>query len=50
MAAFVLAVWVVGERQPLQSWLGCWPCWRGLMLVIGAEMRSQRAVMAAQMA
>ncbi|WP_240479383.1 DMT family transporter, partial [Delftia tsuruhatensis] len=22
VAAFVLAVWVVGERQPLQSWLG----------------------------
>lgn len=50
VAAFVLAVWVVGERQPLQSWLGLLAVLAGLMLVIGAEMRSQRAVMAAQMA
>ncbi len=50
VAAFVLAVWVVGERQPLQSWLGLRAVLAGLMLVIGAEMRSQRAVMAAQMA
>lgn len=44
VAAFVLAVWVVGERQPLQSWLGLLAVLAGLMLVIGAEMRSQRAV------
>lgn len=50
VAAFVLAVWVVGERQPLQSWLGLLAVLAGLMLVIGAEMRSQRAVLAAQMA
>ncbi|EPD38648.1 MULTISPECIES: DMT family transporter [Delftia] len=50
VAAFVLAVWVVGERQPLQSWLGLLAVLAGLMLVIGAEIRSQRAVMAAQMA
>lgn len=50
VAAFVLAVWVVGERQPLQSWLGLLAVLAGLMLVIGAEMRAQRAVMAAQMA
>lgn len=50
VGAFVLAVWVVGERQPLQSWLGLLAVLAGLMLVIGAEMRSQRAVMAAQMA
>lgn len=50
VAAFVLAVWLVGERQPLQSWLGLLAVLAGLMLVIGAEMRSQRAVMAAQMA
>ncbi|PIF35117.1 DME family drug/metabolite transporter [Delftia sp. 60] len=49
VAAFVLAVWVVGERQPLQSWLGLLAVLAGLMLVIGAEMRAQRAVMAAQM-
>ena len=50
VAAFVLAVGVVGERQPLQSWLGLLAVLAGLMLVIGAEMRAQRAVMAAQMA
>lgn len=50
VAAFVLAVWVVGERQPLQSWLGLLAVLAGLMLVIGAEMRAQRAVLAAQMA
>ena len=50
VAAFVLAVWVVGERQPLQSWLGLLAVLAGLMLVIGAEMRAQRAVIAAQMA
>lgn len=50
VAAFVLAVWVVGERQPLQSWLGLLAVLAGLMLVIGAEMRAQRAVVAAQMA
>lgn len=53
VAAFVLAVWIVGERQPLQSWLGLLAVLAGLMLVIGAEMRAQKAlrtVKAAQMA
>ncbi|MDR0203290.1 MAG: EamA family transporter [Delftia acidovorans] len=43
VAAFVLAVWIVGERQPLQSWLGLLAVLAGLMLVIGAEMRAQKA-------
>jgi DME family drug/metabolite transporter len=42
VAAFVLAVWIVGERHPLQSWLGLLAVLAGLMLVIGAEMRAQR--------
>lgn len=53
VAAFVLAVWVVGERQALQSWLGLLAVLAGLMLVIGAEMRAQKAqrtVKTAQMA
>ena len=50
VAAFVLAVWIVGEHQPLQSWVGLLAVLAGLMLVIGAEMRAQRAVAAAQMA
>jgi DME family drug/metabolite transporter len=50
VAAFVLAVWIVGEIQPLQSWLGLLAVLAGLMLVIGAEMRAQRAIVAAQMA
>lgn len=50
VAAFVLAVWIVGEHQPLQSWLGLLAVLAGLMLVIGAEMRAQRAMAAAQMA
>lgn len=53
VAAFVLAVWIVGERQPLQSWLGLLAVLAGLMLVIGAEMRAQKAlrtVKTAQMA
>lgn len=50
VAAFVLAVSIVGEHQPLQSWLGLLAVLAGLMLVIGAEMRAQRAGAAAQMA
>ncbi|CAB5718504.1 Predicted permease, DMT superfamily [Delftia tsuruhatensis] len=50
VAAFVLAVWIVGEHQPLQSWVGLLAVLAGLMVVIGAEMRAQRAVAAAQMA
>nr|WP_280189011.1 EamA family transporter [Delftia sp. PS-11] len=50
VAAFVLAVWIVGEYQPPQSWAGLLAVLAGLMLVIGAEMRAQRAVAAVQMA
>ena len=38
-AAFVLAVWVVGERQPLAAWLGLAAVLAGLLVVVGAEMR-----------
>lgn len=42
VAAFLLAVWIVGEYQPLASWLGLLAVLAGLVVVIGAEMRVQR--------
>ncbi len=41
VAAFVLAVWVVGEHQPLPAWLGLVAVLAGLMVVVGAEMRTR---------
>ena len=42
VAAFLLAVWIVGEHQPLASWLGLLAVLAGLMVVIGAEVRTAR--------
>ncbi|WP_370680615.1 DMT family transporter [Comamonas sp. GB3 AK4-5] len=42
MAAFLLAVWIVGERQPLAAWLGLLAVLAGLMVVVAAEVRSAR--------
>ncbi|MGF6213228.1 DMT family transporter [Comamonas sp. 4034] len=38
VAAFVLAVWVVGEHQPLVAWLGLAGVLVGLLVVVRAEM------------
>ena len=38
VAAFVLAVWVVGEHQPLVAWLGLAAVLVGLLVVVRAEM------------
>lgn len=46
VAAFLLAVWIVGEHQPLASWLGLLAVLAGLMLVIGAEVRGARRKLA----
>ena len=46
MAAFLLAVWIVGEHQPLASWLGLLAVLAGLMVVIGAEVRGARRKLA----
>ena len=40
VAAFVLAVWVVGEHQPLVAWLGLGAVLVGLWVVVQAEVRS----------
>lgn len=42
VAAFLLAVWIVGEHQPLVAWLGLLAVLAGLMVVVGAEMRGVR--------
>lgn len=47
VAALVLAVWIVGERQPLTAWLGLLAVLAGLLVVIGAEVRSARRPVAA---
>lgn len=46
VAAFLLAVWLVGEHQPLVSWLGLLTVLAGLMVVIGAEVRVARRKLA----
>lgn len=46
VAAFLLAVWIVGEHQPLAAWLGLLTVLAGLMVVIGAEVRSVRRKLA----
>ncbi|MEG2047331.1 MAG: EamA family transporter [Comamonas sp.] len=46
VAAFLLAVWIVGEHQPLAAWLGLLAVLAGLMVVIGAEMRGARRKLA----
>lgn len=38
VAAFLLAIWIVGEHQPLQSWMGMLAVLIGLLLVVRAEM------------
>ncbi len=43
VAAFVLAVWVVGEHQPLLAWLGLAAVLVGLLVVVRAEMRPAAA-------
>ncbi|MBF5005459.1 DMT family transporter [Diaphorobacter caeni] len=43
VAAFLLAVWVVGEHQPLVSWLGLLAVLMGLVVVIRAELLAVRA-------
>ena len=43
VAAFLLAVWVVGEHQPVAAWLGLLTVLAGLMVVIGAEVRGQKS-------
>lgn len=43
VAAFVLAVWIVGEHQPLAAWTGLAAVLAGLLVVVQAEMRAQRA-------
>lgn len=40
VTAFVLAVWVVGERQQPLAWLGLAAVIAGLLLVVWAELRS----------
>lgn len=47
VAAFLLAVWIVGEHQPLAAWLGLLAVLAGLMVVIGAEVRGTRRARAA---
>lgn len=47
VAAFVLAVWIVGEHQPVASWLGLLAVLLGLLVVIRAELRSSRLKKAA---
>lgn len=42
VAAFLLAVWIVGEHQPLVAWLGLLAVLAGLMVVVGAEMHGVR--------
>ncbi len=42
VTAFMLAVWVVGERQQPLAWLGLVAVMAGLLLVIAAEMRQAR--------
>ena len=42
VAAFLLAVWIVGEHQPLQSWLGLLAVLAGLLVVIRAELLASR--------
>ena len=42
VTAFMLAVWVVGERQQLLAWLGLAAVIAGLLVVIAAEMRLAR--------
>ncbi len=44
VAAFVLAVWVVGEHQPLIAWAGLAAVLLGLWVVVRAEVRSQPAL------
>ncbi len=38
VAAFALAVWIVGERQPLVAWAGLCAVLVGLLVVVRAEM------------
>ncbi len=40
VTAFVLAVWVVGERQQPLAWLGLAGVIAGLLLVVWAELRA----------
>ena len=42
VAAFVLAVWVVGEHQPLIAWAGLAAVLLGLWVVVQAEVRSSQ--------
>ena len=42
VAAFMFAVWIVGEHQPLQSWVGLLAVLAGLLLVIRAELVGAR--------
>ncbi len=42
VTAFVLAVWVVGERQQPLAWLGLAAVIAGLLLVVWAELRSAK--------
>lgn len=42
VAAFLLAVWIVGEHQPLSSWLGMLALLAGLLVVIRAEIVGPR--------
>ena len=43
VAAFVLAVWVVGEHQPLIAWAGLAAVLVGLLVVVRAEMAPRAA-------
>jgi DME family drug/metabolite transporter len=43
VAAFVLAVWIVGELQPMVAWLGLAAVLLGLLVVVRAEMQGPRA-------
>ncbi len=43
VAAFVLAIWVVGEHQGLQSWVGLALVMLGLLIVVRAELQQARA-------
>ena len=43
VAAFALAVWIVGERQPLVAWAGLCAVLVGLLVVVRAEMASRRS-------
>ena len=44
VAAFVLAIWVVGEHQALQSWVGLALVMLGLVVVVQAELQESRAL------